>query len=132
MKFYILDSHDIWACVVLTYLLDTYLISCLQFLIFYLAKSVSVFLNIKGFLIKFMFSKKVTKIDKIFTVDLTLFSKCQIDGEDFVNVCGLLRKHELYLHRLRIIISAKIFKYCRLAKIPAIYLALISFFVAIM
>ena len=25
-----------------------------------------------------------------------LLSKCQIDGEDFVNFCGLLRKHELY------------------------------------
>ena len=35
--------------------------------------------------IKFMFSRKATKIDKIFTVDLTLCSKCQIDGEDFVN-----------------------------------------------
>ena len=44
-----------------------------------------------------MFSKKATKFDKIFTVDLTLCSKCQIDGEDFVNFCGLLRKHELYL-----------------------------------
>ena len=45
-----------------------------------------------------MFSKKVTKVDEIFTVDdLTLCSKCQISGEDFVNVCGLLRKHELYL-----------------------------------
>ena len=44
-----------------------------------------------------MFSKKARKIDKIFTVDLTLcISKCQIDGEDFVNFCGLLRKHELY------------------------------------
>ena len=32
-----------------------------------------------------MFSKKATKIDKIFTVNLTLCSKCQIDGEDFVN-----------------------------------------------
>ena len=42
-----------------------------------------------------MFSKKATKIDKIFTMDLTL-SKRQIDGEDFVNFCGLLRKHELY------------------------------------
>ena len=47
--------------------------------------------------LKFMFSKKATKIDKIFTVDLTLCSKCQIDGEDFVNFCGLLRKHELYI-----------------------------------
>ena len=40
--------------------------------------------------IKFMFSKKTTKIDEIFTVDLTLCSKCQIDGEDIVNYCGLL------------------------------------------
>ena len=46
--------------------------------------------------IKFMFSKKATKFDKIFTVDLTLCSKCQIDGEDFVSFCGLLRKQELY------------------------------------
>ena len=43
-----------------------------------------------------MFSKKATKIDEILTVNLTLCSKCQIDGEDFVNFCGLLRKHELY------------------------------------
>ena len=45
--------------------------------------------------LKFMFSKKATIIDEIFTVDLTLCSKCQIDGEDFVDFCGLLRKHEL-------------------------------------
>ena len=44
--------------------------------------------------IKFMFSKKATKIDKIFTVDLTLYSKHQIDSEDFVNFHGLLRKCE--------------------------------------
>ena len=31
--------------------------------------------------VKFMFSKKTTKIDEIFTVNLTL---CQIDGEDFL------------------------------------------------
>ena len=43
-----------------------------------------------------MFSKKATKIDKIFTVDLTVCSKCQIDGECFVKFFGLLRKHELY------------------------------------
>ena len=35
------------------------------------------------------------KIDKIFTVDLTLGSKCQIDDEDFVNFCDVLRKYEL-------------------------------------
>ena len=43
-----------------------------------------------------MFSKKATKFDKIFTFDLTLCSKCQIDDEDFFNFCDLLRKHELY------------------------------------
>ena len=43
-----------------------------------------------------MFSKKATKIDESFTVDLTLCSKRQIDGEDFVNFRGLLRKYELY------------------------------------
>ena len=37
-----------------------------------------------------MFSKKATKVDEIFTVDLTF--------EDFVNLCGLLKKHELYIH----------------------------------
>ena len=49
-------------------------------------------------IVKFMFSKKATKIDEIFTLNLTLCSKCQIDGEDFVNFCGLLRKYELYFH----------------------------------
>ena len=47
-------------------------------------------------LLKFMFSKKATKIDEIFSVDLTVTTYCQIDGEDFVNFCGLLRKCELY------------------------------------
>ena len=46
--------------------------------------------------VKFVFSKKATKIDQIFTVDLTLTTQCQIEGEDFINFCGLLRKHELY------------------------------------
>ena len=35
-------------------------------------------------MVKFKFSKKATKIDKILTVHMTLCSKCQIDGEDFV------------------------------------------------
>ena len=55
--------------------------------------------------LKFMFSKKATKIDEIFTVDLTLCSKRQIDGEDFVNFRGLLRKYELYnkyVHKVRV------------------------------
>ena len=46
-------------------------------------------------LLKFMFSKKATNIDKIFTVDLTVTTYCQIDGEDFFNFCGFLRKREL-------------------------------------
>ena len=45
--------------------------------------------------VKFMVSKKATKTDEIFILDLTLCSKCQIDSEDFFNFCGLLRKHEL-------------------------------------
>ena len=45
-----------------------------------------------------MFSKKATKIEEIFDVDLTVCSKCQIDGEDFVKYCSLLRKHELNTH----------------------------------
>ena len=48
------------------------------------------------YFLKFMFSKKATKIDKILTVDLTATTYCKIDGEDFVNLCGLLRKRELY------------------------------------
>ena len=46
--------------------------------------------------VKFVFSKKATKIEEIFTVDWTLTTWCQIDSEEFVNFCGLLRKHELY------------------------------------
>ena len=49
-------------------------------------------------MLKLMFSKKATKISEIFTVDLTLCSKCQIDGEEFINFSGLLRKNELYRH----------------------------------
>ena len=45
--------------------------------------------------IKFMFSKKATKIDEIFTINLTLCSQCQIEGEDLVNFCGFPRKHQL-------------------------------------
>ena len=55
-------------------------------------------------MVKFMFPKKATKIDEIFTIDLTLFSKCQIDGEDFDNFCGLLRKHELYIVHVDVVL----------------------------
>ena len=36
-------------------------------------------------LLKFMFSKKATKIDEIITVNLTFNTLCQIYGEDVVN-----------------------------------------------
>ena len=52
--------------------------------------------NLISIVVKFMFSKKATKNYEIFTVDLTLCSRCQIVGDNFVNFCGLLRKHELY------------------------------------
>ena len=42
--------------------------------------------------IKVYVSKKATQIDQIFTGDLMLCSKCQIDFEGLVNFCGLLRK----------------------------------------
>ena len=43
-----------------------------------------------------MFSKKATKIDEIFTVDLTLRSKCQIDGEDSGNALARVQRvHKL-------------------------------------
>ena len=42
-----------------------------------------------------MFFKKTTKIDQIFTIDLMVTTYCQIDGEEFVNFCGFLRKREL-------------------------------------
>ena len=45
--------------------------------------------------VKFMFSKNATKIDEIFTVDLTLCTKCQIDDGDFVYFCDLFRKYDL-------------------------------------
>ena len=46
-------------------------------------------------MVKSVFSKKATKFDKIVTVDLTLTAYCQMDGEDFFNFSGLLRKNEL-------------------------------------
>ena len=49
-----------------------------------------------------MFSKKATQTDAIFTIDLTFTKQCEIDGEDFVNFCGLFRKYELYKKKVSI------------------------------
>ena len=48
-------------------------------------------MSITLFFVKSTFSEKATKIDKIFTVNLTVCINHQIDGEDFVNFCGLLK-----------------------------------------
>ena len=58
-----------------------------------------------------MSSKKATKIDKISIVDLTLCSKCQIDGEDFGNFCGPLRKYELYINNV-LVKKSQMFNQC--------------------
>ena len=42
-----------------------------------------------------MLSKKATKIEELFNIDLTLCTKCQIDGDDFVDFYGLLGKCKL-------------------------------------
>ena len=65
------------------------------FLAVSVSKNQSKFKMVFVLLLKFMFSKKATKIDEILIFDLKLCSKCQIDGEDLINFCGLLRKHEL-------------------------------------
>ena len=61
-----------------------------------LSKVVSVVVFVMAIVVKFVFSKKATKFDKILTVDLTLTTYCQIHGEYFINFCGLIRKHRLY------------------------------------
>ena len=55
-----------------------------------------------------MFSKKATKTNEIYTVNLTVTTYCQIDGEDFVNFCGLLRKRELYLKNMQVTTHLKL------------------------
>ena len=47
------------------------------------------------FFLKFTFSEKATKIDKIFPIDLTFTTQRQIDGEDLTYFCDLLKKHKL-------------------------------------
>ena len=61
-----------------------------------------------------MFSKKATKIDEIFAVALTICSNFQINGEDFVDFCGLLRKRKLYEFNTKEINSlfARVFYVC--------------------
>ena len=62
-----------------------------------------------GLRLKFVFSKKATKINEIFTVDLTVTTYCHIDGEGFINFCGLLRKCER--KRGKYLLKTSIYKY---------------------
>ena len=48
--------------------------------------------------VKFMFSKKATKIDEIFTVNLTVTTYCQIDGEYFVNFVAFSENVNFKIH----------------------------------
>ena len=61
------------------------------------------FLKITNGIIKFIFSKKATKLDEIFTIDLTPCS--QINGDDFVNFCSLLEKYELYQPQHKVLVA---------------------------
>ena len=55
--------------------------------------------------IKFMFSKKATKMDKIFTANLMVATYYQIDSEDFFNFCGLLSKRKLYQNKWKSVLE---------------------------
>ena len=48
-------------------------------------------------ILKFVFSKKATKLTKSSLLIWHFLSKHQINGEDFVNFCRLHRKHALYV-----------------------------------
>ena len=65
------------------------------------------------FYLKFVFSKKATKFEKIFTVNLTLTTYCQIDGEDFLISVAFLINTNFTLHQLDktiIMFSTKLFR----------------------
>jgi hypothetical protein len=47
-----------------------------------------------------MFSKKATKIDEIFSNNLTLCSRCQIYGEDFVILVTFLENMNFIIANL--------------------------------
>ena len=64
-------------------------------ILYYIYNILHIALDISAWHIKFVFSKKDTEIDEIFTDNLTLTTYCQIYGEDFFNFFSLLRKHEL-------------------------------------
>ena len=62
-----------------------------------------------------MFS--ATKIAKIFDVYMIICSKCQIDGENFFNICGLIRKYELYiLSNYHLLDKQKLFSLYKVSK----------------
>ena len=50
-------------------------------------------------MVKFMFSKKTTKMDEIFTINLTLCSKCQIGIEDLLIFVAFLENTNFIVGR---------------------------------
>ena len=61
--------------------------------------------------LKFMFSKKAVKFEEIFTVDLTVCSNCQMDGEDFVIFFAFLENMNFTWLRHRIVFTLGIFSF---------------------
>ena len=57
---------------------------------FHLSRTKLYWFEVEFLIIKFVFTKNATKIDDIFTADLTLCCRCQIDREDFVNFVAFL------------------------------------------
>ena len=57
-----------------------------------------------------MFSKKATKVDKIFTIDLTLCSKCQIYSDGFSIFVAILENTNFMRNLLEQVIKAFGFK----------------------
>ena len=61
--------------------------------------------------VKFTFSEKATKIDEIFTVDLTVTTYCQIDSEEIAKYYYLL--HPLFsqnrIHKARVVFFPSFF-----------------------
>ena len=60
-------------------------------------------------LVKFTFSEQATKMNKIFTVNLTVSSNCQINGEDFVIFVAFLEN--MNLKKKRFLKNPSIFLY---------------------
>ena len=103
MRVYLLKSTYLFSIFKLTYLKTLNEWPWTQYLPFLVKLDIKKYFKTKMWqiililsFIKFMFSKKATKMDKIFTANLMVSTYYQIDSEDFFNFCGLLSKRKLY------------------------------------